>query len=63
MNEQLTYLLGVAWRSVAGVTGATFAAVMPWQEHMEWGVRMAGGLLGVAVALLTVVSLWRGLKK
>ena len=42
-----------------GLAGSTLAVLSPYQEQMEWTIQILGGLLGIAVA---VVSLYHLLK-
>ena len=46
-------------RGATGMAGSTLAVLSPYQEHMEWAIQILGGLLGIAVA---VVSLYHLLK-
>lgn len=56
--------LGLIAKSSAGLFGSVMAVVvLPWQEHLEWGLRIAGMIAGLIVAILSIISLWRGLKK
>jgi heme A synthase len=50
-------------KTTSGMTGSIVAVVLPWQEHLEWGLRVAGAAAGLIVAILSIISLWRGLKK
>ena len=46
-------------RGTTGVAGSILAVVSPYQEQVEWTIQILGGLLGIAVA---VVSLYHLLK-
>jgi hypothetical protein len=46
-------------RGTTGLAGSTLAVLSPYQEQMEWTIQILGGLLGIAVA---VVSLYHLLK-
>ena len=51
-------------KGTTGIAGSVLAVLSPYQEHMEWamlgvGIQVLGGLLGIAVA---VVSLYHLLK-
>ena len=46
-------------KGTPGLAGSTLAVLSPYQEHMEWAIQILGGLLGIAVA---VVSLYHLLK-
>ena len=46
-------------RGTTGVAGSIIAVVSPYQEQVEWTIQILGGLLGIAVA---VVSLYHLLK-
>ena len=43
-----------------GLAGSMLSVITTFQEQLEWYVRMTGGLLGVAIA---TVSLYRLLRK
>lgn len=54
MDEVLLGLLG---------TGAPIMGAMTsWQEHLEWGMRIASLAVGIAVGVLTLMSLRKKLK-
>lgn len=40
-----------------GATAALFAVIQPFQEQIEWSIRMIGGVLGIAVAAVTLYRL------
>jgi len=46
-------------KGATGVAGSIIAVVSPYQEQVEWTIQIMGGLLGIAVA---VVSLYHLLK-
>ena len=46
-------------KGTTGLAGSTLAVLSPYQEQMEWTIQILGGLLGIAVA---VVSLYHLLK-
>ena len=46
-------------KGTTGVAGSILAVVSPYQEQVEWTIQIMGGLLGIAVA---VVSLYHLLK-
>ena len=46
-------------KRTTGLAGSTLAVLSPYQEQMEWTIQILGGLLGIAVA---VVSLYHLLK-
>lgn len=51
LNDVLLGLLG-AGAQVIGV-------VASWQEHLEWGMRVASLLVGIAVGVVTIINLRR----
>jgi len=53
----------ISARGLIGIGGSTLAVIMPWQENVEWGITVLGGALGILVAILAVISFWRGLHK
>jgi len=40
-----------------GMASSTFAVITTFQDQLEWGVRLAGGILGILVALITIYNL------
>ena len=46
-------------RGTTGIAGSALAVISPYQQQMEWTIQILGGLLGIAVA---VVSLYHLLK-
>tara|TARA_B100001250_G_C19715728_1_gene751379 strand:- start:814 stop:993 length:180 start_codon:yes stop_codon:yes gene_type:complete len=46
-------------KGATGLAGSSLAVLSPYQEQMEWTIQILGGLLGIAVA---VVSLYHLLK-
>lgn len=52
-----TEIMPIVYRSVTGLGGSLVAVVMPWQQDLEMWIRLAGGFLGLIVALLSIVSL------
>tara|TARA_R110000824_G_scaffold334214_1_gene520775 strand:- start:197 stop:376 length:180 start_codon:yes stop_codon:yes gene_type:complete len=46
-------------KGATGLAGSVLAVVSPYQEQVEWTIQILGGLLGIAVA---VVSLYHLLK-
>ena len=47
---------------IIGTGTSLFAAVSPFQEQLEWHVRMGASLLGIAVALVTLYNLTKSKK-
>ena len=43
--------------AITGICSATLAVLTTFQEQLEWWIRISGGLLGVAIALITLVRL------
>jgi hypothetical protein len=46
-----------------GVTGSALGIISTFQTELEWWVRISGGLLGIAVACLTLYRLFKPLPK
>ena len=42
---------------IIGGLASLFAVIQPFQEQIEWSVRMIGGVLGIAVAAVTLYRL------
>jgi len=53
-NHSPCYILA---NGVIGTTTSFFAAISPFQEQLEWHVRMGASLLGILVALVTLYNL------
>ena len=50
-------------RGVTGVLGSTIAVIAPYQEYIQWVIQLLGGLLGITVAVLTLLNLIRNKRK
>ena len=46
---------------IAGMTASLGAVITTFQTQLEWWVRMTGGLLGLAIACITLYNLIRKL--
>jgi hypothetical protein len=44
-------------KGVTGVTGSLIAVTIPYAEVIQWGIQVVGGLLGIAVAIITLYNL------
>lgn len=42
---------------IIGASASLFAVIQPFQEQIEWSVRMIGGILGILVAAVTLYRL------
>jgi len=49
-----------AVNGLIGMASSTFAVLTTFQDQLEWGVRLTGGILGILVALITI---WNLVKK
>ena len=47
-------------KGATGLLGSALAVISPYQQQLEWTIQILGGLLGIAVAL---VSLYHLIKK
>lgn len=63
MSPRILAVIETGLKGTTGITGSLLAVILPWQEQLEWGVRMAGGFAGLIVAALSIYSIWKGLKK
>lgn len=41
----------------AGIFSACFAVITTFQEQLEWWIRISGGILGLVIAVITLVRL------
>lgn len=44
-------------KGITGVTGSLIAVTIPYAEVIQWGIQVIGGLLGIAVAIITLFNL------
>ena len=44
-------------KGTTGLAGSTLAVLSPYQEQMEWTIQILGGLLGIAVAVVSLYHL------
>ncbi len=42
-----------------GTSAPVLGVVASWQEHLEWGLRIASLLVGITVGVVTIFSLLR----
>lgn len=54
MNDLHIFLKGFV-----GVTFPILGAITSWQEHMEWGLRIASLAIGISVGVISLVSILR----
>ncbi|TDU64110.1 hypothetical protein EI77_04294 [Prosthecobacter fusiformis] len=61
MNEmkQTAAILQDGLLGLIGITAPLMGVVASWQEQMEWGMRMLSLGVGVAVGVVTIISLRR----
>ena len=50
-------------KGTTGIAGSVLAVLSPYQEHMEWAIQVLGGLLGIAVAVVSLYHLLRNKNK
>ena len=44
-------------KGITGLTGSLIAVTIPYAEVIQWGIQVVGGLLGIAVAVITLYNL------
>ena len=44
-------------KGITGLTGSLIAVTIPYAEVIQWGIQVIGGLLGIAVAIITLYNL------
>jgi len=44
-------------KGITGLTGSLIAVTIPYAEVIQWGIQVVGGLLGIAVAIITLYNL------
>jgi len=50
-------------KGATGVAGSIIAVVSPYQEQVEWTIQIMGGLLGIAVAVVSLYHLLKNKRK
>ena len=45
--------------ATAGLVGSSLAVISTFQENLEWGIRVTGGLLGIAIGVISLYRLMR----
>ena len=50
-------------KGATGVAGSIIAVVSPYQEQVEWTIQILGGLLGIAVAVVSLYHLLKNKRK
>ena len=50
-------------KGTTGVAGSIIAVVSPYQEQVEWTIQILGGLLGIAVAVVSLYHLLKNKRK
>tara|TARA_Y100001951_G_C11140791_1_gene183520 strand:- start:330 stop:509 length:180 start_codon:yes stop_codon:yes gene_type:complete len=50
-------------KGTTGVAGSILAVVSPYQEQVEWTIQILGGLLGIAVAVVSLYHLLKNKRK
>jgi len=53
MDDTHTYNL---INGAVGMAGSLFAVLTTFQEQLEWWIRVTGGLLGIIIALITLLN-------
>lgn len=49
----------IAVRGIVGVTFPILGAITSWQEHFEWGLRVASLMVGITVGVASLISILR----
>tara|TARA_R100001510_G_scaffold14525_3_gene11836 strand:- start:7185 stop:7358 length:174 start_codon:yes stop_codon:yes gene_type:complete len=44
-------------KGVTGIFGSLIAVTIPYAEFIQWIIQVIGGLLGIAVAIITLYNL------
>lgn len=52
-----------ALKAVVGTASPTLGVITSFQEQIEWHLRIASLLVGLAVGALSLVAIWRKLKR
>ncbi|MCH7226659.1 hypothetical protein [Haloferula sp. A504] len=51
------------FKGVVGTASPVLGVITSFQEQIEWHLRIASLVVGLAVGLLSLVSLWKKLRK
>lgn len=55
--------LGFALKAVAGTVSPVLGVITSFQEQVEWHLRIASLCVGLLVGVLSVIGMWRKLRK
>lgn len=58
MKPHFTHLWEIA-RGIGGTAAPVLGIIASWQEHLEWSLRILSLILGISVAILTLISFAR----
>lgn len=50
------------YNGIAGLLASTASVITTFQQQLEWWVRISGGMIGLLIALVTLVRLLRDKK-
>lgn len=53
----------VTARAAIGLIGAAVTVAVSELEHLEQGIRIVGGIGGIVVTVLTIVYLWKKIRR
>ena len=55
--------ISFAMKSIIGTASPVFGVITSLQEQIEWHLRVASLVVGLAVGVLSVIGLWRKLRR
>ena len=55
--------LSFAWKGIVGTASPVLGIITSFQEQIEWHLRITSLVVGLAVGVLSLVGLWRKLRR
>ena len=55
--------IGFALKGIVGTAAPVLGVITSFQEQIEWHLRVGSLLVGLAVGVLSVIGMWRKLRR
>ena len=55
--------LSFAWKGIVGTVSPVLGIITSFQEQIEWTLRITSLVVGLLVGLLSLLSMWRKLRR
>jgi membrane protein DedA with SNARE-associated domain len=62
MTDETHFIFAQVVRATIGLSSTVFAAIMPWQEHIQWGMAILASAIGILVGVASLYSIVRAWK-